>query len=116
MHMTKIERIRGELVRLCASRRTRRTEFTRERPTNWRPQQVVDPETEQPFTDEGAWAYIAAILEQGHEIEQIFLKKPLGKSGYVLKIMDKKSGKTIYVKLQIGSGFVYGRSFHYSDY
>lgn len=77
---------------------------------------MLDPENDQPFTDEGAWEYITTILEQSHEIEQVVLENPKGKIGYVLKIRDNKNGKTIYIKLQIGSGVVYGRSFHYSEY
>lgn len=39
------------------------------------------------------------------------LDKPPGKPGYTFHFVDG-AGKRIYVKLQIASGFIMGRSFH----
>jgi hypothetical protein len=110
------ENIRSELRRLVKASHTRRSEFTPSTPTVWRPESVEDPRTKKPFTPHGAWDFISELLESGHEVEQIVLDKPKGKLGYVLKVPATDSKPRIYIKLQICSGYVYGRSFHYSDY
>jgi hypothetical protein len=46
----------------------------------------------------------------------VLLDNPPGRTGYVLKIALFGAPRLIYVKLQLGSGNVIGRSFHYSDY
>ncbi|BBD02447.1 hypothetical protein YGS_C2P0461 [Sphingobium sp. YG1] len=46
-------------------------------------------------------------------METISLAKPAGKTGYVM-IVEGFGGEKIYIKLQLGSGQVIGRSFHIS--
>ena len=67
------------------------------------------------FTDVGAWEFVTWLLEAGHPIEVITLDKPEGKPGYVLKYQANPSERVIYIKLELGSGKVIGRSFHYSE-
>jgi len=66
------------------------------------------------FTDQGAWEYIAEALEDGKKVEVVELQKPQGAKGYVLLLQGVAPAKTIYVKLQLGSDKVIGRSFHES--
>ena len=109
--MTVPDNIRQELVRLCSREGTRRSEFSRKAPTKWHPQQARDPSTGESYTPFAAWERVHAELKSGCELEAIVLDKPPGKTGYVFHFEDG-AGKLIYVKLQILSGFVMGRSFH----
>jgi hypothetical protein len=93
--------------------RSNRRVVPRDMPTEWRPTEVVNPESRMPFTPGGAWHLIADKLEEGHPFEEVELRNPSGKAGYVLKI-DSGEGQKIYIKLQFGNGCVIGRSFHYS--
>ncbi len=67
-----------------------------------------------PFTEAGAWEFIAIQLENGHEVNEVTLDKPPGCTGYVLEIAGEDGQATIYIKLEIVGTKVYGRSFHYS--
>lgn len=93
------------------------TEHRPDRPTDWRPSQVLNPDgiLDSYFTDSSAWELIATKLESGHPVEVVELYKPRGAKGYVMKV-DIESGKPqLYIKLQLGSGQIIGRSFHYSS-
>ena len=92
------------------------TEFSRKRPTEWKPWEVRNPggSLDSHFTGGGAWEFIATKLEEGHSVEVVELQKPPGKKGYVMKIDLDPGDQPLYVKLQLGSGKVIGRSFHYS--
>ncbi|MDE0226857.1 MAG: hypothetical protein OXP28_17240 [Gammaproteobacteria bacterium] len=68
------------------------------------------------FTDADAWEMIATRLEAGHHVEVVELRKPPGRNGYVLMIEVGPDEPAIYVKLQLGTGVVIGRSFHYSKH
>lgn len=109
--MTIPSNIREELIRLAKSHRTRQNLFNRAQPTVWDVRRFYDPDTKEPFTDDAAWARIVTELQSGCKVEVITLKKPPGKPGYVLKFKDHR-GTLVYVKLQLGSGLVFGRSFH----
>jgi hypothetical protein len=104
------ENIRRELVRLCSRRGTRTAEFTRGCPTHWSPHEAYDPNTGQPYTEDGAWQRIAEEIESGCDLWERALDKPPGKTGFVVNFEDAK-GKKIYVKLQLGAKVI-GRSFH----
>ena len=94
-------------------------EFTEEAPTDWRPDSVKDPRPERlfaTFTKDSCWEFILEKLEEGHKIEEIELRKPLGSKGYVMKIDVGTKEPQLYVKLQIGIDKVIGRSFHYSKH
>ena len=112
------EAIRHHLIVLARQSRTRISAFTRRQPTDWRPGQVRNPDglLDTHFTDPTAWELIATRLEQGQEVTVIELDCPKGATGYVMSI-DLGSGvPRLYVKLQLGSGKIIGRSFHYSEY
>ena len=109
------ESVRKDLADRARRKGTRNYEWTQERPTDWRPYTVRNPSTGEYFTNEGAWEFIATLLESGHAVEIIILEKPPGKNGYVMKVELEKEGPSLYVKLELGRSVVYGRSFHYSD-
>lgn len=108
--------IRSQLI-LLVRRGDRTHEFTRERPTDWRPGDVPNPDglLLPEFDDNSAWELIASKLEAGHDIEAIILDQPPGKKGYVMKINLNPGRPLLYVKLELGSGVVIGRSFHESE-
>ena len=108
---------RYQLVILARRSRSRVTTFRSDRPNDWRPGQVRNPNgvLDSHFTDASAWKYIAARLQSGHPVEVMRLDKPLGAKGYVMKIDIEPEMPQLYVKLQMGSGKIIGRSFHYSD-
>ena len=68
-----------------------------------------------PFTPAGAWEFIMELLKDGHPIEAIELDFPPGCTGYVLKVPETAKQAEIYIKLELGPGGVWGRSFHYSE-
>ena len=80
--------IRHELAVLARRPRARVTDFSRSRPTDWRPGQVRNPggSLDVYFTDASAWDLIASKLEAGHAMEVVQLRQPAGRTGYVLKI------------------------------
>ena len=92
--------------------------FSRDRPTDWRPTEVRNPDglLDAHFTDSTAWELIAARLEVGAEVEVIELRQPPGAKGYVMKMELGTDVPKLYVKLQLGAGKIIGRSFHYSEY
>jgi hypothetical protein len=95
----------------------RKSGFTRERPVDWRPNDVPNPEglLFSHYHDDSAWELIASRLEEGHDVEAINLDRPPGKTGYVMKIDPNPGRPLLYVKLELGSGVVIGRSFHESE-
>lgn len=109
--------IRHELIVLARRREARVTAFSPDRPTEWRPGQVRNPTgmLDACFTDASAWELIATKLEEEHPVELVTLRKPQGAKGYVMKIEIEPDAPLLYVKLQLGSGKIIGRSFHYSE-
>ena len=110
------EDIRRQIVVLARRPAARSSAFTVERPTNWRPNTVLNPETGRPFTRSGAWDFIAVCAGRGHEIEVLKLRKPAGATAYVMKIWLEANRRRLYVKLELRSGRILGRSFHESQY
>ena len=111
------ETTRHQLGVLARRKNARVTEFTCDRPTDWRPGQVRNPAgvLDTHFTDAAAWELIASRIENGHDLEVVELEKPPGARGYVMKIDLEQGQPQLYIKLQLGSGKIIGRSFHYSE-
>ena len=111
------EATRRQLVDRARRQRSRTAAFTRDRPTDWRPTEVRNPNgvLDPYFTDSTAWDLIASRLEAGEEVEVIELQQPAGTKGYVMKIDLGLDVPELYVKLQLGASKVIGRSFHYSE-
>ena len=91
--------------------------FTKHRPTDWRPNEVRNPRglLFDHFTDTTAWEFVAARLEEGEQVTGIELHQPPGATGYVMHIDLGPNLPQLYVKLELGSGEIFGRSFHYSE-
>lgn len=115
--MVLSESTRHQLVILARRSNSRVTEFHPDRPTKWCPGQVRNPDgvLDSYFTDISAWEFVAAMLENGHPVEVMRLDKPPGAKGYVMKIDIEPDKPKLYIKLQLGSGKIIGRSFHYSE-
>ena len=110
------ESIRRELIVLARRSYARTSQFSRNRPTDWRPGQVRNPHgiLDTYFTEAAAWEFIATKLEAMHPLEIVELDKPPGAKGYVMLIDIEPCQPQLYVKLQLQSGKIIGRSFHYS--
>ena len=113
-----LESARRQLAVLARRSHARVTAFNTERPTDRRPGQVRNPDgvLDTFFTDAAAWEFIAERLDDGHPIETVELRKPPGATGYVMKIDIESDRPQLYIKLQLGSGKIIGRSFHYSEW
>ncbi len=109
---------RHQLAVLSRRSKSRIVEFSRERPIDWYPGGVINPNgvLDRYFTDSAAWDFIADKLEQMHPVEVLDLKIPAGAKGYVMKIDMGENTPQLYVKLQLGPGKIIGRSFHYSKH
>ena len=68
------------------------------------------------FTDSTAWELIAERLDAGEQVDVIELTKPRGARGYVMRIDLGSDLPELYIKLQLGPGRIFGRSFHYSQH
>lgn len=107
---------RRQLAQRARYAGTRTTAFSPDEPTDWRPSTVRRPGGFWPyFTEVAAWELIADKLEEGHEVEEVELRKPRGAKGYVMKIDLAPGLRTLYVKLQLRGRQVVGRSFHDSE-
>lgn len=106
---------RKQLALLCRRKDQRTAEFSRGRPTHWAPGSVVQPGIGMPFTQTGAWEFVACCLEDGVPLTEVDLEVPAGKKGYTM-LVDLEDGQQLYIKLQLGDhGKVIGRSFHLSE-
>lgn len=105
--------LRKRLAKMCKSKRTYEVSFSKKRPTRWNPTSLCAVGTTSPFTEAGAWEFIACLIEDGTEIEAIPLDKPPDKTGYVMKVPGNYND-IIYIKLEIVGEKVFGRSFHAS--
>ena len=112
--MTISENTRRQIAVLARRSRARSSTFTPDRPTEWRPHEVLSPESGLPYTEPGAWDLVARRIEEGHEVEVIALRRPRGATGYVMKIFLEPGRPLLYVKVEVRSGRILGRSFHYS--
>jgi hypothetical protein len=104
---------RAQLSKRAFSRKTRLSTFSLHAPTKWHPTSLLHPETGEPFTEDNCWSFVAAAIESGAPVEVMELKRPAGKRGFVMKLAGHET-TTIYVKLQLLSDKVLGRSFHES--
>jgi len=105
---------RQELARRArGGRKTRASSFSDKAPTKWHPTSLRHPADGEPFTEDNCWTFVAEAIEAGAPVEEMVLKKPAGKRGFVLKLPGH-DGVTIYVKLQLLAEVVLGRSFHES--
>ena len=80
--------IRYQLIVLAERSSARDVCWSPDRPTDWRPQQVRNPQgvIEMYFNNTSAWELIAEELKAGCPVEEVGLNKPPGAKGYVLLI------------------------------
>ena len=107
--------IRSELSRLAKRRQDRITQWSRQMPTEWTPGKVTNPEVDMPFTEAGAWLFVAHLLDTGHPIQQVTLRQSRSDVAYVMLVDLKPETPKLYIKVQLKGGKICGRSFHYSD-
>jgi len=112
---TRIARVRRELALLAKRSEARIVATHRDRPCKWWPGTVKSAVSDMTFTEAGAWHFVVERLEAGEVLEEVVLRKPPGKLGYVMKVRVDPAHELIYIKLQLGAGKVIGRSFHYSQ-
>ena len=107
---------RRELIVLARRSKARTSAFSESQPVHWSPGQVRNPDgiLDTHFTEAAAWELIASKLEAGHPVDVVALKNPPKAVGYVMKIDIEPDLPQLYVKVQLGSGKIFGRSFHYS--
>jgi hypothetical protein len=113
--MAILSTVRAELVLRARDKNRRTNAFRSEEPCDWRPRQMAHPQTGLPFTDVGAWNFIAELLESGCDVAEIVMQKPRGKTGYEILVAGPVGCPEIYIKLTLSSNMVHGRSFHYSE-
>lgn len=109
-----LDSIRRELAVLARRKKARVTVWNPDAPNDWRPTQIKHPTTGGFFTVVGAWHLIADLLDGGHPLEEIILCKPPGKRAYVMHVELVVGQPKLYIKLELGSGKIIGRSFYYS--
>ncbi len=83
-------------------------------PRHWNAGCMSSTVTGMKFTDNEAWHFIADRIEEGHEIEVIDMDDKPGTYGFVLHVDVEGQDRQLYIKIQLGSGVVTGRSFHWS--
>jgi hypothetical protein len=109
-----LDQVRRELVQRARRPRSR----VRDNPNKWHPTEVTNPAFgDVPFTEAGAWEFLADQLEQGLEFWEVEQDDPPGVKAYEMTIDlgNRPEEPSLYVKLRLGHGNrVMGRSFHYS--
>ena len=115
--MSITEDLRHHMIVLARRSDSRVSEFSSTRPTKWHPEHVRNPsgQLDDYFTGASAWEFIANVLDSGHPVKTIELEKPRGATGFVMLIHIEDHLPQLYVKLELGSGKIIGRSFHYSN-
>jgi len=105
--------VRREIAALARQKKCRDCQWTKQRPTEWRPHAVRDAGGEF-FTDAGAWELLADLVEGGHPMREVVLRHPPGKRAYEMKVQLRQDDPELYIKVALGSGTVIGYSFHES--
>jgi hypothetical protein len=111
----EFDAVRRELSRLARKRDSRVTEWNPQMPSEWTPGRVTNPEVDMPFTEAGAWHFVADLLDCGHPIRRVVLRQPRGEEAFEMTVDLKAGMPKLYIKVQLKSGKIIGRSFHYSD-
>jgi hypothetical protein len=105
---------RALLVAACRDRRRRFVERTRERPSEWRPFEVLQiAEFNIFFTDQTAFEFLADQILSPCVVTKVSLRQPPGESGYEMTF-DRPRNDVLYAKLELNGQNVFGRSFHLS--
>jgi hypothetical protein len=111
------DEIRRRLIALVQKKGRRKQDWTQQRPTDWRPAEVHDPEWKVCFTTPRAWDLILNWLEDGRPVETKEMTLRNGETVWVHVMIEQLGNQLIYVKLEIlgGGQHVFGWSFHISE-
>ena len=107
--------IRRQLIGLIQKGR-RSASFSKHRPTEVRPWEIIRPESSLPLLDTGMWSEIVQFLDSGVPLEKISLRQPPGEEAWVCLARLASDSPLIYMKLQIRGSRVLLRSFHIAEY
>ena len=66
------------------------------------------------LTPREAWHLICEALQSGCPLEVVELRHPPGRKAYAFTVALEPGRPRLYVQLELGSGKIIGRSFHYS--
>ncbi len=103
--------IRHQLIILVRRKGARQLDW----PRKWHPTQTRDPrERHSYFTHEGAWEFIADVLEARHPFEEVDQDDPPGIKAYQMVVDIGEAIPPVFIKVRLGAGKVLGRSFHNS--
>ena len=83
-------------------------------PAKWYPTTIIDPRSGKPFTDAGAWDFVAEMLVGDNRVNIQSFDTPPNETAYTMNIPT--TAGIIYIKVRMGKGRIIGRSFHYSDH
>lgn len=106
--------IRRQMIALIQKRKRKAT-FTRRRPTDIRPAEFTNPETEYPLSRQGMWAEVVRLLETGVPLRRVALQQPAGEVAWDFVAELWPGQPFLYVKLQILGSTIRLRSFHPSE-
>ncbi len=113
--MTDSAQTLAEIARLGGQSKTRRNNFSREAPSRWEPETIINTESGLPFSTPSAWELICKLLLESPGIfTELKLQKPCGQTAYWATITLIPSNVVVYIKVQLTSGLAHGRSFHIS--
>lgn len=106
--------IRRQMIALIRKRK-RKANFTRRRPTDIRPGEYTNPETDYPLSRQGMWAEVVRLLETGVPLRRVALQQPAGEVAWDFVAELSPGQPFLYVKLQILGSTIRLRSFHPSE-
>ena len=104
------------MIAACRDKNRRVVEFSPDRPSEWQPEKVLDPELASwniHFTTNTAFEFLADKMATNCLVQKTALRKPPGASGYEMEF-PWPDGRVLYAKLELVGEFVHGRSFHFS--
>ncbi len=85
--------------------------------SKWNPNSVTDimdsDRPNSPFTESTCWTFIENLLSDGHELQKVKMRNINKGVAYELIVDPDRTGQGIYIKLQLGSDWLTGLSFHY---
>jgi hypothetical protein len=111
----ELDAVRRELSRLARRKDARVIVWSPQMPSEWTPGKINNPQVDMPFTEAGAWHFFADLLDCGHPIRRVALKRPPGEEAFEMSVDLKPGMPRLYIKVQLKYGKIIGRSFHYSD-
>jgi len=110
--MDEWSKLRPEIVKLSRDPRNRYNTHSPSLPCDWAPGTILNPESDMPFTEAGAWGLICDLLAGSHPFTQVNLRVPPVCKAYETTHRLRPNLPLIYIKIQLYKGKVYCRSFH----